>query len=228
MLAVPPAYQLLILCFLVIGCFLYVEKIAVTAKIFTITAILTVLTGFIFQGMISQCGLIYYSYFILADILVFFITGIVYLLQDTSQKRQIAFVILLLICFLTVLGMTVSADMVWSTKYHFHTCQSNLINIGTYLERYYADNGIYPESLDELKPEYCSEIPWCFFNGSHISPKASEHYKKQYGNEIRKYEYIVSTDKQNFTVYCEGRNHSNVGIKANYPQYTSKEKLLFP
>lgn len=81
-------------------------------------------------------------------------------------------------------------------------CSSQLRNIGTALEMYYADHQRYPETLEALTPEYLGDLPTC------PAPDSSG--------------YGYSLEDELYVVICPGRNHS----EKDYPRYTSTEGLV--
>ncbi len=93
---------------------------------------------------------------------------------------------------------------------NFTRCQGNLKNIGTALEMYSTDfNCKYPYSLSLLTPEYLRAIPTC--SGA----------KRDTCSET----YTCSPDKEAYSFYCRGKNHSEVGVDEDYPRYDSKNGL---
>ncbi len=81
-------------------------------------------------------------------------------------------------------------------------CSSQLRNIGTALEMYYAHYQRYPETLEALTPEYLGELPFCPDSDSST--------------------YDYSLENEQYVVICRGRNHS----AKDYPRYTSTEGLV--
>lgn len=89
-------------------------------------------------------------------------------------------------------------------------CKSNLKNIGTASEMYSTDNsGRYERGLSALTPNYLRLIPTC--------PAAS---RDTYSGAYRS-----AANPDAFTVACSGSNHSDAGVAANYPMYTSSQGL---
>ena len=96
---------------------------------------------------------------------------------------------------------------------NFDICKENLKKIATAVRLYGADNkGIYPKKLSKVfpNPKYLELIPTC--------PSVS---KDTYTDG-----YVVTTDRKSFTVYCMGKNHSNVKVKGNFPQFSSTQGLV--
>jgi len=90
-------------------------------------------------------------------------------------------------------------------------CQSNMKNIGTALEMYSTDHsGHYPESLDQLTPDYLRVIPTCAAAGK-------DTYSASYKS---------AQNPDTYEFFCEGSYHSNVGVPSNYPQYNSVRGLI--
>lgn len=100
-------------------------------------------------------------------------------------------------------------------------CKSNLKNIGTALEMYATDNGgRYPVTLKKL-----SEV-------SSLNNTATQAYLKQipicpsagintYGDA---YQYHQNPD--NYSLYCEGSNHTAAGMPADYPKFNAEMGLI--
>lgn len=91
-------------------------------------------------------------------------------------------------------------------------CKENLKKIALGLRLYAADHGKkYPKNMSEISvnPNYLEFMPTC--------PAAS---KDTYSSG-----YKVSKDFKEFQVYCLGHYHANVHVKANYPEFSSKDGL---
>ncbi len=100
-------------------------------------------------------------------------------------------------------------------------CESNIKNIATALEMYHTDyNNLYPDSLEKiLEPSgngYMKCIPECPNKKTVIVPC---------GKKPPAYEYIVSKDYKNYTIWCNG-THKGAGLNAGYPQYTPGQGLF--
>ncbi len=95
----------------------------------------------------------------------------------------------------------------------FTQCQSNCKNIGTALEMYSTDNaGHYPTAgMTGLVSDYLRVIPTCASAGS------STVYTSAYSANI---------NPDAYTFYCNGGNHTAVGVQGNYPQYNSTSGLI--
>lgn len=90
-------------------------------------------------------------------------------------------------------------------------CKSNQKNIATACEMYATDfGGRYPERLSGLTPNYLRTIPEC--------PAA--------GADTYSATYQMSASPDMFSLYCQGENHVNVGVPANYPQYNGYSGLI--
>lgn len=96
-------------------------------------------------------------------------------------------------------------------------CKSNLKNLATGLEMWATDNnGEYPESMDQLTPDYLRLIPEC--------PAAQEDtYSATYTRTPK-----VGDDPYSagYKFYCSGHHHSAVDVPADHPQYNSVEGLV--
>ena len=90
-------------------------------------------------------------------------------------------------------------------------CKSNLKNLGTAVVMYATDNGgNYPAEISLLTPRYLKAIPTC-------PACEKDTYSASYERHLRPDDY---------TVYCGGTNHVNVGYSANYPQFSSASGLI--
>lgn len=89
-------------------------------------------------------------------------------------------------------------------------CKSNLKNIGTGLEMWSTDySGEYPETLDQLTPNYLRAIPTC--------PAAGEDtYSAGYSRSKEKY----------YEFYCGGHHHRALGVPGDYPRYNGLSGLI--
>lgn len=95
----------------------------------------------------------------------------------------------------------------------FTACESNLKNIGAALEMYAgANDRNYPPSLTVLTPGYLQTIPTCSSSGTNRGYIDS---------------YRVSKDFKAYTFYCPGDSHSAIGNSINFPQYNSREGLIY-
>jgi hypothetical protein len=92
----------------------------------------------------------------------------------------------------------------------FTYCQDNLKKIGIALSMYYNDNeNIYPIDLSFISPKYIKSIPTC---------RAAHKDTYSIG-------YIVSLRREKYTVSCQGKYHSIMGLPSNFPQFNSENGL---
>jgi competence protein ComGC len=92
----------------------------------------------------------------------------------------------------------------------YTSCKSNEKNIATALEMYACDNqGLYPESMGKLVPNYLKLIPNC---------PAVQH-------ETYSVSYVVATEPDAYTFCCQGENHPMLRRGQNLPSYNSFEGL---
>jgi len=104
---------------------------------------------------------------------------------------------------------------------HFAACESNLKKLATALDIYASENnGVYPAGFYKLleesknKEPYMSKIPDCV--------KSNKFYDKK---DLTSYEYTVSKDFKNFTIWCT-QGHLNSGGPTGYPQYSPSQGLI--
>jgi len=103
-------------------------------------------------------------------------------------------------------------DPLRSDRDAYGQCQSNCKNMGVALDMYAGDNdGHFPPALNCLAPDYLREIPTC------AGCSSSQVY-------VKSYESSLNSDI--YTFYCMGKNHKNIGIPPNYPQYSSIYGLI--
>lgn len=85
-------------------------------------------------------------------------------------------------------------------------CLSQLRSLAKAVNFYAADHqGKYPQSLNGLVPQYMEKLPKC--------PTGSS------------YGYEVNLSLDDFTIFCSGDKHLNVGVPSGFPQYTSNTGL---
>jgi hypothetical protein len=95
----------------------------------------------------------------------------------------------------------------------YEGCQSNCKDIATALEMYATDSsGSYPASLEQLVPDYLSQIPSC--------PEA--------GRDTYSASYTAKVNPAEFRFYCAGHQHRNVGVGPDLPAYSSTDGLKAP
>jgi serine/threonine protein kinase len=122
-------------------------------------------------------------------------------------------VLLLFIMFILVPGFMRAKE-----SGRLAACESNIKNLATALEMYATDYELYPDSLEKLVEgtnggQYMKYIPECPNKKQSITGKIFPPKIKP-----PKYEYIVSEDHKNFTIWCLA-SHKGAGQKEGYPQY---------
>ena len=134
--------------------------------------------------------------------------------QDTGKKKKDRWIVAAVLIFyfgLTAL-ILIPGYLRSSAQAKYTLCQLNCKKIGDALKIYAGDNdGHYPERLEMLTPKYLKIIPTC------RSSRTNRGY-------IRSYRISLSSSAYSF--YCEGVNHSDVGVGENYPQYNSANGLM--
>ena len=89
-------------------------------------------------------------------------------------------------------------------------CKSNLKNIATALEMYSTDfDGLYPQDLGKLAPNYLRTIPTC--------PSAGvDTYSESYYHDLK---------PDLFAIHCSGNHHRPQDLLANQPAYSCTQGL---
>lgn len=93
---------------------------------------------------------------------------------------------------------------------NLNLCYNNVKRLSVQLDVYKKQQGKYPVSLDMLVPDYFKGLPSC----------------PQTGTNTYFQGYFVSDDGMNFTLFCKGNQHTDLGIPPNFPFYSSKEGLV--
>ncbi len=90
------------------------------------------------------------------------------------------------------------------------SCLSNMKNIATVLEMYNADNdGMYPDSLDKLTPEYLVSLP-----------------ESRSSKGVVAFSYTPENDHKSFLLYLKGDNFSSLNIPTDYPKFLFDEQRI--
>jgi hypothetical protein len=141
--------------------------------------------------------------------------------ENIDKKQLLSFspafwVLILLIFFVLITGIVIYfRNRTDNRPGNYSRCVSNCQEIERALEMYSTDNnGFFPSKLDILEKEYLRHIPTC-------SSAKADTYSAGY--------QVCNNPKEKinrYTFYCEGFNHKDVGIKANYPQYNSTDGLI--
>lgn len=98
----------------------------------------------------------------------------------------------------------------WQTQ-KLEECGENVKKLSKAINKYYDENGCYPERLDDLIPKYLDMIPVC------PAAKTGDVYVKSYKyNDRTRY----------FEIYCKGHHHKDAGAPVNYPKYTGKKGFV--
>ncbi len=79
----------------------------------------------------------------------------------------------------------------------------------------------YPQSVQELVPQYLTALPTCPAAGRETY---SASYRATIGLPPEMAAQVPDKKPETWPYYrlrCDGENHTNVGVEANYPQYDS-------
>lgn len=114
--------------------------------------------------------------------------------KETYKVNKVTIIISILL--LTYIFWKVSLTFIYRTKnINFLKCRSNCRSIGKALEKYAENNNDqFPDRLSDLVSGYLERIPQC------PSSKNNSYVKS----------YQVSSDKRTFSVYCAGKNHTDL------------------
>lgn len=138
---------------------------------------------------------------------------------EISGKTYLLLILIFIVISISILrlykGYSISKGACTYTQ-----CQYNLNTIAQALKSYADKNGgRFPRKLTDLTPDHIREIPQC--SGYMAKLKFLKFKRLKYEDT-----YKVSDDGRAFTFYCPGGEHDVVGVKENYPQYTSKKGLI--
>jgi serine/threonine protein kinase len=130
--------------------------------------------------------------------------------KSTLNKSYFAFLVIFLI---TAGGHFMSSDSFKDllAAGQFKGCTNNLKTITVALEGYAFVNGVYPETLQKLVPDYMAGIPKC--------PAC--------GLDTYSGSYTAKTKGSAYLITCKGENHSrHVKAPGDWPQFDSKKGML--
>ncbi len=90
-------------------------------------------------------------------------------------------------------------------------CRQQIRQMATASELYAGDNSdCYPNSLQQLVPNYLSSLPEC------PVPSAGRS----------RYQYLENNNPKVFTICCRGNSHILAGERPNFPQYPAARCLV--
>lgn len=131
-----------------------------------------------------------------------------------NNKSPIGLIIIIIITIFTIWAAVIGVPNYLRSRAggKYTQCLANCKNIGAALETYADDNnGLYPDRLDKLTPDYLKVIPTCA--GSETNTGYISSYSRSKEGDV-------------FTFYCTGKNHEILNIDENYPQYNSISWLI--
>jgi hypothetical protein len=106
-------------------------------------------------------------------------------------------------------------------------CKSNLKNIGTAMEMYAMDNqGQCPDRLEALAPSYLKSLPECPSAHQQTYTPSYQFKRKVTGPKSHSEKVPTGLTSDDYTVYCQGDHHAQVGMPADYPLYSSLSGLI--
>lgn len=130
-----------------------------------------------------------------------------YTKKRAQIKQNRGFSLIEIMIVILIVGIIVSIMLPNIKRAYYRSklaaCQSNLRNIATLLQIYIGENGKYPDKLTDLSPDYIRTLPTC--------PQAE---KNSYTDG-----YQAASNPDNFTIQCQGNNHSQIGLDENQPRY---------
>lgn len=138
-------------------------------------------------------------------LLPIFILVFIYRVYMKAKSNRENFYLLILLIPLAYTAFT-HWDSLYTIDCH-SGCNSNISMIKKDLESYRKDKGRYPEKLEELEPEYLSNIPMCEPNILKFNDP-----EKNRINELGKYKpvpYFYEADPKgtSYVLKCQSRNH---------------------
>ena len=124
----------------------------------------------------------------------------------TSKTIMFVFWLVISIAISAIVVKIVFACIRMHISKNYVDCQVQLRSLAKAMNFYAADHkGEYPKSLNDLVPHYVKKLPAC--------PTGSS------------YGYEVNLSLDDFTIFCSGDKHLNVGIPRGFPQYSSNTGL---
>ncbi len=130
-----------------------------------------------------------------------------------AGKKRKGFTLIELITVMFIFAVLASIMIPNMRRAYFRArlsgCQSNLRNLATAISQYEVDKKHYPDELSEVVPTYIKAVPEC--------PVA----------EIDTYSegYLVTTDRDIYTIHCKGENHTIVNLGTDEPWYSPSSGL---
>ncbi len=106
-------------------------------------------------------------------------------------------------------------------------CKSNLKNIGVAMEMYATDNqGQCPDRLESLAPSYLKTLPECPSARQQTYAPSYRFSRKAVPARSSTQQVPTGLSSDDYTVYCQGNHHAQVGMPADYPLYSSLSGLI--
>lgn len=120
--------------------------------------------------------------------------------------------IMIVIAIIAVLAaVTIPNYVVSRNQAKLSSCKQNLRSLASGLESFAtAHDGRYPTHLNRLVPDYIKSIPKCPMVGSALP-------------YVDGFQHSTSPD--NYTVQCQGANHTVLELPENFPQYNAAAGL---
>lgn len=160
-------------------------------------------------------------------LIILFVLNFGALFFHSDRTKRIASAIVFGIIFvMTGISVYALSDMPVKVGVDYRACCRKMNDIAAALDCYKTGNSKLPENLRNLEGGYIKEIPRCVRTFGKDNQKTRKYFSRRYGLNMGDYEYETDRDRQNFTLYCKGKNHME-GYSSpkleNYPVYSSLE-----
>lgn len=121
--------------------------------------------------------------------------------------------LMIVIAIIAILAAILVPNMVRSkNQAKLSSCKQNVRSMASAIESYATDSGgRYPTALGSIAPNFIKTLPTCPVSRSDTSYVAG---------------YEHSGNPDNYTVACQGSNHTTLGLPPNFPQYNAAEGLM--
>lgn len=132
------------------------------------------------------------------------------------RKRRVGFTLIelmIVISIMSILLLILLPNYVKArSRSRLNACESNIRGMATACEQYATDNNhFYATTLSKMVPNYLRSLGKC--------PSTVDSTSYING-------YSASSNPDTYTVSCQGGNHLDLSVPADYPKYSSDGGLV--